>query len=347
MLLLGVWLSLGTTPCYAQDPSLFTATVPIKNRAEKHRIRAEKEAFERVLVRVSGLSAVASHPIVAEALDNAKSFITRFGFFSRAVPNEVNLQLFMEASFDSDSVLELLRSENLPIWSARRPNVLVWLGVHDADGHRIVGAGDHAVSVETLLDQATVRGVPVLLPLMDVLDFEYIDSADLFNDAQDVLRVASERYDPEGVLIIKMVERSGSVWSASWEFLWDGEEMLEVTDVLELRDGITGGIDWMVDRLVERFAVIANPDAIDEEEVQWIQINRVPNLKVYTDVLSFFEEISTVTDVQLVRIEQESLLLSVRGISSREQLLQLIRLNRNLRELPGNHGLVVRLTWGR
>lgn len=343
----GLCYVLVATYSQAQEASLFSGRVQVPRQDIASRTLGEREAFAQMLVKISGLPDIVNHSSVAQALDQPSDFITRFGFSRKAVPGEIGLKLFLEVSFDSTSVLKLLRTAALPVWDADRPRVVAWIGVDDVNGRRLLDASSTDDAAGFLLDQADVRGVPLFLPLMDLLDREYVDTSVVFDStaARSTLLSASERYSSGGMLVMRLTENLDGQWSVDWEFWWDGEQLREVSDNLTMEQAVRIGVDWVTDRLVGQYAVVTQAPEVGANAVHWVQVNRVRSLATYQAVLGFFEGIGIVSDVHLARVENEALLLGVWGASSREQLLQLIRLNRRLKELPTSDSLVIRLNW--
>lgn len=325
-----------------QETDLFLTSVPIERRNIAARRIAEREAFERVLIKVSGSLTIALNPVINAALDRADDFILRFEFSRKLVPHKPEPQLFLKVGFDATSVLELIRSQALPVWDSGRPSILAWIVVEDEDEYRILDAVYSDVLTHTLLEQADIRGLPLFLPLFDLE--QHIDPYVVFDERWELLTEAAARYGLDSMLVMTLIQEGGH-WAMDWSFFWDGEASVAAGEANSLGTAMRRVVDWIADRLVSQYAITGQSNLTDTEAMQLVQVNQVSDLKAYAAVVEFFETISSVTNVQLVHVDGETLLFGVRGSGSKEQLLQLIRLNRNLRVAYGNNPSVIRLIW--
>lgn len=330
------------TGAQTQEKDLFLISVPIEKRNVASRRVAEREAFERVLIKVSGLLTIALDPVINEALDHTDDFILRFEFFRKLVPHKPEPQLFLKVGFDATSVLELIRDQGLPVWDTGRPSILAWIVVEDEDEYRILDAVYSDALTHTLMEQADIRGLPLFLPLFDLE--QHIDPYVVFDGRWELLTAAAARYGLDSMLVMTLMQQGGH-WSMDWNFFWDGEVLVETGEANSLSAAMRRVVDWIADRFVSQYAITGQGNLTDTEAMQLVQVNRVSNLKTYTAIVEFFETISSVTDVQLVHIDDETLLFGVRSSGSKEQLLQLIKLNRHLRMAYGNNPSVIRLIW--
>lgn len=326
----------------AQDASLFSATVAVNGSDVASSASGKRDALARVLTRVTGEKAIVNHEAVQSTLANADDYVTRFNF-SRERGAGADDQLFMDVSFDVQSILSFLREANLPVWDGLRPRLLVWIAIDDAGDRYMLDATNRQQYSAVLLDQADYRGVPVLLPLMDLIDLRYVDIQQIMIGSSSPLRTAAERYNPGAtmVLIITMAPAGG--WQLRWE-LWQGDTPEnQVGTAATLSAAIRLGIDWTADRLALPHTEAVAP--VVKVRERWVQVNAVSDFHSYTELKDFFSQVNGVSSVQLVRISNESLLLSVRGDVSWQQLLRVVRLSSRLAELDSSDTTVLRLLW--
>ena len=326
--------------------NLFTAIVPASRQNEASRQDAQRRALRQVFIRVSGMPEIDAHPAIDAALEQVDSFITRYGFLRRPIPGQSELQLYFEASFDSASILKLLRRENITIWSATRPKILAWVGVSDANGRRILDAAGADLPTSALQNQAEIRGIPILLPVMDLSDLEYVDAATVFENVESALRLATKRYKPEGMMVLRLVKDDGW-WEVEWSFFLDKDALREKFRANSLDSAVRKSVDLLANNLALRYATL-NLEQIQgtgEPVIHWVQISRVRNLKTCTDIIDFFHTIGSVQNVQLVRLGHESLLLSMYSNVSRGHLLRLIELNYRLQESQNSDTQTMRFVW--
>lgn len=185
--------------------NLFDGQVKVADQSDKARAVGEREALAEVLVRVSGSAAVLDNPVVKEQLGRASEFVIQFSY-GEAVDGQLPLQL----RFDPARIDRLLRQANEPQWGPRRPQLLLWW-VHESGAGRQVVSEGAAPEVWQALSAASVRrGVPLLLPLMDLDDSMAVTTADLWGQFLQPVLAASQRYRPDMVVIAKSYASGGS-----------------------------------------------------------------------------------------------------------------------------------------
>ena len=185
--------------------NLFDSQVKVADQSDKARAVGEREALAEVLVRVSGSAAVLDNPVIKEQLARASEFVIQFSY-GEAVDGQLPLQL----RFDPARIDRLLRQANEPQWGPRRPQLLLWW-VHESGAGRQVVSEGAAPEVWQALSAASVRrGVPLLLPLMDLDDSMAVTTADLWGQFLQPVLAASQRYRPDMVVIAKSYASGGS-----------------------------------------------------------------------------------------------------------------------------------------
>ena len=97
-------------------------------------------------------------------------------------------------------IRQLARDAQLPTWWSRRPLTLVWMVLDEPGGRSVVEQS--AVSIRGALDYASnQRGLPVLLPAMDLDDSLLVSTGVVWGKFTDVLDQASDRYEAGQYLV--------------------------------------------------------------------------------------------------------------------------------------------------
>jgi len=68
----------------------------------------------------------------------------------------------------------------VPIWGKQRPSTLVWLVVEDEGGRRLIGTDEESEYLSVLKERASVRGIPMLIPLLDLEDNARLKPSDVW-----------------------------------------------------------------------------------------------------------------------------------------------------------------------
>jgi hypothetical protein len=247
------------------------AAVPLDPSDPGARDGAYREALDRVLIRVTGSADPGQLEGLAEVFPNPARYVLRY----RPGPDNT-----LQVSFDGAAIEKILRQTQHTIWSADRPETLVWLAVDWGQGEReIIGADTEedpaAVSRsidrdrqlrERVISTAEYRGVPVLFPLLDSEDLSSISFSDIWGGFDQRLLDASQRYGTSSVLVGRV--RAGSAQQTRWtyyfgneQFSWTGEPEAitnRVADTLVATLAVQG------DAALETFALRINGiDSVD------------------------------------------------------------------------------------
>ncbi len=160
LLLAGV---LGFCSARAMDvvPWLYDVRVAVADQSDEERQRAAAEGLQQVLVRVSGLAEVPVDGVLLQAVQAPERYLSRFAYQSEWL--EGVRQSFIDLHFEPSGVQRLAREARLPIWSSRRPEVVVWIATR-IDGEPLI-VSDPQDPLRVALDvQAELRGLLVGTP---------------------------------------------------------------------------------------------------------------------------------------------------------------------------------------
>ena len=201
---------------------LFTAEVALDGDARNPRRAAYQRALREVIGRVT--AAGRADPLAVDAvIEGAEQLVIGY----RDSGNE---RLWV--SFDGPTLIALLRQRGVAVWGSDRPLTVVWLAVDRGDGRREIlsassdlARGDRARLAEPadflrqrLEREATQRGLPLALPLMDAEDRAVIEFADVWGDFDEVLRDASDRYAAVSILSGRAAPGRSDAIRWNWRF---------------------------------------------------------------------------------------------------------------------------------
>lgn len=316
--------------------ALWRVSVPVLDQGASARRSAERDAFSALLVRVTGRSSVPVLAGLRSAMRTPQRYYTSSAYARRDVRARLedpeNRPWLLVIDFDARSVTELLASEGIPVWTTRRPDLLVWMLYEDETGaRRLIGEEDPAGT--TLLERADARGLTVFLPALDLTDLASFSLAEAWIGDGDVLARASRRYGSEYFFVLRIYPDPLGRWIADWQGEIAGES---VTGALEVDDPIAGAaamLDAVADDLADRFAVsIAHgADGPGAAGALWLQIDEVEALAAYASLLRYLEGTDGVVDVQVVQVVGTSLLLRVDVADVATRLVDAFRLDGRLR----------------
>ncbi|WP_298439637.1 DUF2066 domain-containing protein [uncultured Ferrimonas sp.] len=176
-----------------QVTQLYRGDVTVEARDNRARSAGVKAALAQVLVRITGDDSIASQPQGKALLRQADSFMLTYSFQSGE-------PLRLQARFDATKLQQQMRQLGLPIWGAQRPTTLHWAAIEQTDGQlRLLSDADELG--EKVAAHAEQRGLPQLLPLLDLEDSMKADVNDVRGNFPKLVLEASQRYGSDFVLL--------------------------------------------------------------------------------------------------------------------------------------------------
>lgn len=293
---------------------LNVATVPVKNTARSVREDALPKAFGQVLVKLSGNPTVATVPAVQDAMDDINSYIQSYGYTNQE-SLDGDTQLLLQVTFDQKAVKQLLRQAGQADWSSNRPLTLLWVQIPDSGNTTILSNTTDAQLVQQVQAAAKMRGVPVLLPAMDLQDQSFVNNdTDSFN--QTLLKQASARYGSAAVLAGD-IEQDGDQWQGRWLLLLN-DTPYQWRNKADTQGGLIRlAINDMVNLMANQLAVT---DTKALQTSVTIDVSNVQNLDDYAKVLQAVRHLSPVAGVSIKDMDGSDLLLSVKIVGGEQAL---------------------------
>jgi hypothetical protein len=308
-MLAGLWL--GAAPARAaMVTGLYEVRVPVTDQSASQRNSALQQAFAAVLVKVTGSRAAPG--ALAAALGTPSQYVQQYRYEQlqpdpgSQVPQSQSQVLW--AVFDAAVVNKALHAVHAPQWGAERPRTLVWLALADTPGGRILANNDSSFLMQALQAAADQRGIQLVFPQMDGTDRAVIGVPDVIGFNPDRIRLASDRYRPDAVLVGNVTAFGSGQYAARWQLLssdrvenWDtppGDEVLVAVD----------GPQTAADRDAARYAIA--PGATDVDGVV-LQVDGVTALDAYVKVLAYVGGLTPVRAVHVERVAEGSVYLKV------------------------------------
>jgi len=236
----------------AQGP--YEAEVNVNGQGEPERNTGFARALSTVLGRLSGNRSVAGQPGVGQELRRAKDLVKSYDYRQDEGVGPTGAPTFgttLIVRFDQQEIDDLIETLGLPVWPMPRPKPVLWLGIDDGKGPRLVGLSQ-ANAARTALNRAKERGYALGLPAGNAAEQATI-GAIWRGDSAAVAR-ASVRYAPPMQLIGK-VYRNAEGWKGDWTFVDNGKVLSNwsTTDT-DARRVIASGADGAADALTKRYA---------------------------------------------------------------------------------------------
>ena len=320
--------------------SLYEAIVPVPNQTDTERRQALHKAMWQVLVKLTGDTAIVDDSRAKTLINEAQSYVQQYRYLEPAPSGEPGLRLWV--GFDSAAIDSSLQQQGIATWGKERPATLVWLAVDDGDGRQLAGMEQASQYLDPLSRQARERGLPLLLPLMDLEDTTKLDPADIASGSISAIETASSRYPAEVVLAASLtgVGENGTV-SARWTLLseeagndsWTSEgESLEAV--------LSAGVNRLADTLARRYA--PRTFAGEATRVE-LTVSAINSLDDYARAQNYLAGLSNVNRVNVVSAEPGRVVFEVEAMGGDAAIDQAITIGRTLRAENGGQGHHYRL----
>lgn len=347
LLLLGAVLGTVALPAAAVTvDGLYSARVEVAGKGEEARAEGFRTALEEVLVRVSGNAGVIANPELESVLENAARYVQQYRYEALPEPEPGAADAGAEADRESDagaetgtpgagpeagpdgddeapappthrlavsfagSLIERALSERgVVVWGEQRPEVLVWLAVDDGRERYLVGADGDSRAYERLSEVAGRRGLPLVLPLLDMTDRQRIEFVDIKGGFLDAVRTASERYRAE-TLLVGYVEQRRDGWTGDWNLLGLGERRGWRASGADLEAAVTGGVGGATERIA---AALAGRGG--ERHTVQLRVRALADLDAYARVARYLESLVRVRSAEVVGLRPDEAVfrLVIRG----------------------------------
>ena len=309
--------------------TLYDAEAPVATGEEADRAKGFRAALAEVLVRMTGKTDTARRPEAREILTRAGDFVEQFRYMDSGMEEPAYL---IWVRFDGPALEEAVSQAGLPVWRRERPAVLVWMAVTGSGGdRRLLGESDVGGAAGTLRQTATRRGVPVVLPLLDLEDRKHVSVADVTGGFDDNVREASVRYRPDAVWIGHARGGRDGYWKIDWR-LYLGSEVLDWrSEGTSLEAAVARGSEGLADRLGARFAVLDRSQSPDRVV---LDVEGVNDMRDHARLQHYLSGVGRVSVFRPWRIEpgRAAWLLQLRGTA--DDLVSEISLGAVLAELP-------------
>ena len=178
--------------------------------------------------------------------------------------------------------------------------------------------------IRTLQDQARLRGLPLLFPLLDLEDSASLSTAEVWGAFLGRIDDASIRYNPDSVLTSRFQKDGAGRWSANWSYRIDGEWQVAKTESFGTDEMVRTMVNKLADDLATRYAIDSSRGQVT------VLIESVNSLADYAAVKKYLESLAPVLDSSVMRVEpgEVEFRLSTEGQS--EQLVEIIGLDEKM-----------------
>ena len=302
LIILAIWFP----AAYAiKVKSIYQAEVPVRSQDAQLREQAIQQAFIQTLNKMSGRTDMEHNATVKAALPEATNDVEEFGYVPSGIVGQPYL---LQVQFDPKAMKELLQDAQAPIWDENRPLILVWLTVEG------VGQGPDVIDNQSthqfallLKKEASQRGLPLLLPMMDLSEINAVSAADIRSKTVAPLQKAATRYNSDGILIGSVITKDKIV-SGQWKLVLGANQW----DWTLSSDSPAGLVSMLNDKLVktlsERYAAVQTEDDITSLT---LTVKGVAQQEDFENMLRFIRHISLIKQMEIEKVSGDLVVIDV------------------------------------
>jgi hypothetical protein len=330
LIVLAVFALYGGVAVAVPVAGLFEATAPVADRTEAVRRAAARVALGKVLVKVTGDRGSVRLPVTTSLLQNPDRFVQQY-FYERRAATGAGDSIAVRFQFDARMLAEALRGAGIPVWGSERPRTLLWLVLQPAAGvAELVGVEDNHPLVGIAAEQVEARGIPVVLPLLDLDERQSVSADAVRRGELTQVMQASSRYGVDAVLVGDLRETAPGLWQTQWYLLAGGEQSGWSSLGEDPALLVDEAINLTADALAQRYAGAGTLGA-DAVAITLAQIHTVRD---YARALAYLESLAPVARLEVAGVERDqvALRLAVRG--GLPELTQTVMLGRVLQPVP-------------
>ncbi|NQZ25199.1 MAG: DUF2066 domain-containing protein [Colwellia sp.] len=332
---------------------LYQANVVVDSQGRVQREQAIKQALQGVFLKVGGKKSVLTHKVLRQAQKRASRYVSQYRYQRQGD------ELSLVVSFNKDKVNQLFKDANLALWGSLRPQVLLWL-IDEQGVSRTMVASDADTDIPASVNDFSIqRGLPIIMPLMDLTDSEQVVLSDFWGYFQEQIQQASLRYFADTVVVMRVsdsslvneedkVNTSDLADNISCGLLCQPEEVASAK-VLDWRVYTQGTLYTQKYQGVNKVALI-NQGLSDITELIYqsyalltsaendfiIEVKNVTSLKNDTQLFDFLVDLSAVKRVTLISAQGNVRRYNLDLLGSKASFLASLKLNDKLTQQLDN-----------
>lgn len=305
---------------------LYSAQIPVTSQSEAVRSSGIKAAFLAVMVKVTGNSQATQAVDMSAAAASAENYVQQYSFETNPNANDSTHPYILQVDFAPNAINSFLLKENLPVWGQDRPLTLFWV-VSAGQGHRALIGANSASDIATFIDKdADLRGIPGILPLLDLSDVKSVTPNDVMAPFLTTLQQASARYGSNAMVVVRVQHTATSI-KTNWTLQVNGNTQNWQFQGTDLSKVISQGVNQVADALAGEFGV---SDSMQQSEIE-LHISGLQSLSAFADAKKYLESLAPVKSASIDQISGDKVSFKVQLVGSIQDLQQAIRLDHVLR----------------
>lgn len=299
--------------------NLFQAQVVVKDRSSREWRKGVRNALNQVLVKATGNPNISKVPEIEEAYKNFNNLVQSYSYHRKALYGQMS-QTFLHVNFDPTEVKHALQNANQIVWNPQRPSTLIWLALQTSPNARyteILSEDQYKQYVAILRGAADRRGIPIVLPKMDLTDISSVSAKDILNFNVPLLSEIGSRYHSDGMLVARVMFQDDQYWHVKCVWVSNGNQFEWEEQQTDLDDLMNNIVDRLSNEMAWRYISLRKEEDAHNVLIRVVGVN---GLDEYSKVIDYLKTLEPIKDVQLESLESDSVILSINFGGDQENL---------------------------
>jgi hypothetical protein len=306
--------------------NLYFVERPIAEQSKKALWNATLLGFKEVLIRKSGSRDILQSYEVQNAYSRVTAFLQRSQYSSQTDPSS-ELPYKIALHFEPRLIDNLIQDSKMTVWGTNRPVTMLWLAVEDENGRNVVNENVETSAIEqTIMVNSVRRGVPVILPLMDLEDEMLVSLSDVWGRFPSTIQQASIRYDADSI-IFGRIRQQGEIWAGQFGYINNLEQSSFDVTAQTKEDVLVQMTDLLADTLCAKYCVVEQ-EGLKKEVL--LQLSDVSSFSQFKSAESYLSNLSSIRRVELVSIDNRQANFKLTLLGQLDSVIEGISLNQKM-----------------
>ncbi len=307
-------------------PDLFQASSPVASRGDDERQAILPVLLRQVVVKLVGDRQAVASTDISDLVAQATRFVQQYEYQQINQSGDDLTQpepLRLVVTFKPETLRQAILDLGLPLWGASRPEILVWLAVDTKGKRHIVSADEDSVWTQSVKHAASSRGLPVILPVMDLQEQRLVQFEDIVAGWGTAIEQASQRYAaPIIVTAITHVNDAGAA-RIDWRTKV-GEESVDWHSHGQIQQAVKQGLDQLADKLA---AQLAQYQTFTQAYPVVLQVSHVTRYADYVRLENYLKSLQYVSHITVNRVAGDTVHLTLSYTGNMEALKRLLAID--------------------
>lgn len=303
------FMALWCIPMYGGTNSmahLYQGNIAVTSESAKERKKAITEAFEQVLMKVSGNREITHLEGVKEKLTAADAYVQQYRYIHVSPFAGEQEHMLLQVKFDAQGVDKLMASVGQGVWNSERPLSLLWIATSTPAGRKLVTSDSFSFIPQLIQEAAEQQGLPIVLPTLDLHDVQTVTFNDVWLPFTTVLEQHSRRYHKDAMVIVRMTQDEEETWQTRWILQYKDQWVHWKIEGPSLPVVIKEALGEINDYFVAHGEIkrtVGTPQQVA------IGIGNVKTAAHYAKVMDYLQHLSGVSDVEVKSVAGDHLLV--------------------------------------